>query len=63
MRDINIDDLPEAIAHALEDTVRHLREQFAKGRQGPAAAQLPYWPGVALPPDALRRDEIYRDAG
>ena len=56
MTTIDVHDLPEPIARAVEETVRHLRDQLRK-RAANGQVSLPEWKlGVR---GTLSRDEIY----
>jgi hypothetical protein len=62
MRTIDVHDLPEPVAKAIEIMVQTLRNQPKVDpdngpRSGPV--QLPSWPGTVL--GTLRRAEIYDD--
>ncbi len=58
MRTIDVHDLPDSIAQALADTVKTLREQFSKKRNG-TPPDVPAWPlGCS---DSLNRGRIYDD--
>ncbi|HEX4053313.1 MAG TPA: hypothetical protein VHX86_03520 [Tepidisphaeraceae bacterium] len=63
MRTIDVHDLPEPVAKAIETMVQTLRNQAkADKSRNPRRepAQLPSWPGTVL--GTLRRAEIYDDA-
>ena len=63
MNAIDVKDLPEPIAQALDAMVRALREQLQAldGKRQQEPVQLPTKPGKAL--GTLRREEIYEDVG
>lgn len=60
METIDVKDLPEPLARAVEAMVNALRQQLAKknGEKKPPV-KLPVWKGKAL--GDLSRDEIYED--
>jgi hypothetical protein len=59
---INVEDLPEPVARALDTLVQTLRSQLAQKRAAPSRKiELPRWPGTVT--SSLGRDEIYADAG
>ncbi len=60
MNHIDVSDLPENIARHLADQAEHYRA-LAKRRNGGHVKPLPQWPGVAVPPEKLRREELYDD--
>jgi hypothetical protein len=61
-RTIDLEGVPEDQARAIEEQVRYWRELTARRR--PATVRdLPRWPGIAPPPEKLRRREIYDDVG
>ena len=68
MRNINVRDLPDPVAQALENMVQALRSQFhdeqAHNRveKQKMPKDLPLWPGVAPPLEQMRREEIYKNA-
>lgn len=61
-RAVDLEGVPEDQARAIEEQVRYWRELTARKRRG-QALDLPQWPGIAPPPDKLRRREIYDDVG
>jgi hypothetical protein len=46
----------------VEHLLQTLGYQLRNKRKDQQVPELPRWPGVALPPEKLRRIEIYRDA-
>ena len=60
MDTIDVKDLPESLARAVQTMVQALQQQLAKknGTQK-QPVELPKWKGKAL--GALSRDEIYED--
>lgn len=61
MKTIDIADLPEPVAHALEVVVETLREQFRHTEKPRQRVELPAWPGEVT--GGLTRTEIYQDVG
>ena len=62
MKAINVEDLPEPVARALDAVVQTLRGQLAKGfRPSSRIVNLPLWPGEVV--GSLRRDDIYARVG
>lgn len=62
MRTIDVHDLPEPVAKAIETMVQTLKSQAKTGQSGGRGSepvQLPSWPGTVL--GTLRRAEIYDD--
>jgi hypothetical protein len=58
MQTIDVHDLPEPVARAIEETVRSLRHQLKKNGNG-EEVRLPTWPlGVV---GKLTREQIYDD--
>lgn len=62
MDTIDVHDLPEPLAQILQQVVNTMREALHKGKPT-QHVELPLWPGVAPPPEQLRREELYRDVG
>jgi len=59
---INVEDLPEPVARALDTVVQTLRSQLVKKRAEPSRKiDLPRWPGTVI--GSLRRADIYARAG
>lgn len=58
---INVEDLPQPVAHALETVVRTLREELHVTAEQRTRVKLPVRPGQVL--GHLTRDEIYGDIG
>jgi hypothetical protein len=62
MQTIDVHDLPEPVARAIEVMVQTIRTQTPRGSnpqdQSPPP-QLPLWPGTVI--GTLRRREIYED--
>ncbi len=66
MKTLNVEDLPEQVARALDNMVQTLRHQFRANEdknkeEKKQPAELPLWPSVAPPPEQFRREEIYKD--
>lgn len=59
MQTINVEDLPEPVARALEAVVRTLREQLQSADERRPRVKLPVRPGKVL--GHLTREEIYGD--
>ena len=64
MKTLNIEDLPEHVARALENMVRALCDQFGKNQEKDKdkkkeKRELPVWPGTVI--GRLSREEIYDD--
>jgi hypothetical protein len=62
MRTIDVHDLPEPVARAIETMVQSLRDQARAEATKPSVSesvQLPAWPGTVL--GTLRRGDIYDD--
>ena len=60
MKHIDVSDLPESVAQQLAAQAEHHRE-LARRRNGSQVKPLPQWPGIAVPPERLRREELYDD--
>lgn len=60
MKQIDVSDLPERVAQELAAQAEHHRE-LARRRNGGQVKPLPQWPGIAVPPERLRREELYDD--
>jgi type VI protein secretion system component VasF len=59
---INVDGWPDRMVRMVEQLIDTLAHQLRIKRDDRPPPELPRWPGVALPPEKLRRVEIYRDA-
>lgn len=59
METINVSDLPEPIAYAIEAMVNTLRQQFQAQKQNRQLVKLPVWEGK--PFGKVTRDEMYDD--
>jgi hypothetical protein len=63
MRSIDVHDLPEPVAKAIEGMVQTIRSQVSGGKNGVKKSKrrmaLPKWKGQAI--GALRRREMYED--
>ncbi len=59
METIDVKDLPEPIARAIEEMINTLRQQFQPKKQQKQPAKLPVWEGKPL--GKLTREEIYDD--
>ena len=59
---INVDGWPDRMVKMVQDLIQTLSHQLPGKRNVRPTAELPRWPGVSLPPEKLRRVEIYRDA-
>ncbi len=57
MQSIDVSDLPEPIARALESMIQTLRQQLAHPAPRNASHDLPKWEGKVL--GKLTREEIY----
>jgi len=62
MLTINVDGWPDRVVKMIEHLVQTLSHQLRNKPQNQRTPELPLWPGVSLPPEKLRRVEIYRDA-
>ena len=61
-REIDVTGLPEPIIRSLEQQVEHHRQRLAKTGAGNGHVRpLPQLPGIALPPEQLRRENLYDD--
>ena len=60
MQNIDVSDLPEAVARAIETMVRTLRQQLPQPAVKGASRELPRWQGQVL--GKLTREEIYDDS-
>jgi hypothetical protein len=63
MRTIDVHDLPEPVAKAIELMVETIRSQVAADKNGQDRSiniEIPAWPGTII--GRLRRAEIYDDA-
>jgi hypothetical protein len=61
-RAVDLEGVPESQARAIEEQARYWRG-LAAGRRPVQVRDLPRWPGIAPPPEQLRRREIYDDVG
>lgn len=61
MHTIDVSGLPDAVARALAEQAEYWRRR-AKKMPG-ALRELPRWPGIAPPPERLRRRYVYEDVG
>ena len=59
MQTIDVSDLPEPIARALETMIQTLRQQFRHPVSTEPSRELPKWEGEVL--GKLTREEIYDD--
>ena len=59
---INVDGWPDRMVKMVEQLIDTLAHQLRIKRDDRPPPELPRWAGVALPPEKLRRVEIYRDA-
>lgn len=62
MQTIDVHDLPEPVAKAIEVMVQTIRTQTVRGKDQEdqlPPPQLPLWPGMII--GTLRRREIYED--
>ena len=59
---INVEGWPERVVQMLEKLIQSFNPQQRDKRPNKVDAQLPLWPGVSVPPEKLRRIEIYKDA-
>ena len=62
MLTINVDGWPDRVVKMIENLVQTLGSQLHNKPCNQQSPELPLWPGVSLPPEKLRRLEIYRDA-
>jgi hypothetical protein len=60
MQQIDVSDLPESVAQAIDTMVQALRRQLGQSAPKTAARELPRWDGQVI--GTLRREEIYDDA-
>jgi len=60
VKHIDVSDLPESVAQHLAEQAEHHRA-LARLRSGSHVKPLPQWPGIAVPPERLRREELYDD--
>jgi hypothetical protein len=59
MQTIDVSDLPEPLARAVEAMVQALREQLHGQEQKQQPVHLPVWQGMVK--STLRREDIYDD--
>ena len=59
MDTINVRDLPEPLARAIDAMVRTLREQLRAEDKPRRRVNLPVWPGKVI--GSLKREDIYGD--
>jgi hypothetical protein len=59
MKAINVEDLPEPMALAVQSIVETLRQQVHAGNDRRPRVELPRWPGTVI--GRARREEIYDD--
>lgn len=60
MKTINVEDLPEPVALAIQSVVETLRAQLHAEPKPRERMEFPLWPGQPI--GSLRRREIYDDA-
>jgi hypothetical protein len=60
MQNIDVSDLPESVARAIEAVVQTLRQQLPQPAQKKRTVDLPRWEGMVL--GKLTREEIYDSA-
>jgi len=58
---INVDGWPGPFVEMLERFADQLGRQARGNHPAAPPPAWPQWPGVALPPRELRREEIYKD--
>jgi hypothetical protein len=61
MKAIDVEDLPEPVAQALQVVVRTLRAQFRAAEKPRERVELRTWPG--RPIGTMSREEIHEDVG
>ena len=61
-RAVDLEGVPDDQARAIEEQARYWRELTARKRAA-RVRDVPRWPGIALPPERLRRREIHDDVG
>jgi hypothetical protein len=59
MKTVDVSDLPEPLARAVEAMVQAMREQLNSTEQTKQPVKLPVWKGTVK--SALRREDIYDD--
>ena len=59
MKTVDVSDLPEPLARAVEAMVEALRKQLSGKEQKKQAIHLPVWKGTVK--SQLRREDIYDD--
>lgn len=58
---INVEDWPESFIGMVEDLAEQINRHVRRDAGHQELDELPRWPGVAPPPEQLRREEIYKD--
>jgi hypothetical protein len=59
MKDIDVSDLPESVARAIETVVHTVRQQLQNPAKPLVVNELPCWDGEVI--GTLSREEIYDD--
>ncbi len=59
MQQIDVSDLPESLARAIQTMVQALRQQLRQATPKPEVRELPLWDGRVI--GSLSREEIYDD--
>ena len=59
MKTVDVSDLPEPLARAVEAMVQAMREQLNGKEQRKQSVNLPVWKGTVK--SSLRREDIYDD--
>lgn len=59
MKTVDVSDLPEPLARAVEAMVQAMREQLNRKEQRTQPVKLPRWKGTVK--GSLRREDIYDD--
>ena len=58
---INVEGWPKAFVEMVERFAEQLGHQVRDKPPAQPPPEWPRWPGIAVPPEALRREEIYKD--
>ncbi|GMU22216.1 MAG: hypothetical protein AMXMBFR13_23040 [Phycisphaerae bacterium] len=57
---VDIEGWPEPFVQLLEQVAEHLASKARGNGESVASIDWPRWPGIAPPPEAMRRVEIYK---
>jgi len=58
---INVEGWPDDLVRLIQTYAKQLEDEVRRNGRQASPEPLPVWPGVAAPPEQLRRRELYRD--